>query len=200
MVRDLFRDKEANEFIIATIPSVLAVKESERLLKALRKENIPCKRIIVNQVSLALLWDQININTKVQTLFSERSRSEKSMPPAMLSLGSFDIQRAHSLRLAAKFDKVLLLVRLKAVRMSMLSVNYCSFVCTDHRARHGRCIPQEQVQRPEQSAANDQGRHRPPRSASAEFSDGGLGSQGSACLAVFWWCCLGFSNRRVHSR
>lgn len=57
MVRDLFRDKEANEFIIATIPTVLAVKESERLLKALRKESIPCKRIIVNQVSLALLWD-----------------------------------------------------------------------------------------------------------------------------------------------
>lgn len=49
LVRDLFRDKEANEFIIATIPTVLAVKESARLLKALRKESIPCKRIIVNQ-------------------------------------------------------------------------------------------------------------------------------------------------------
>lgn len=49
-MRDLFRDKEANEFIIATIPTVLAVKESARLLKALRKEDIPCKRIIVNQV------------------------------------------------------------------------------------------------------------------------------------------------------
>lgn len=52
LVRDLFRDKEANEFIIATIPTVLAVKESARLLQVLRKEDIPCKRIIVNQVSV----------------------------------------------------------------------------------------------------------------------------------------------------
>jgi len=51
LVRDLFRDKEANEFIIATIPTVLAVNESARLLQALRKEDIPCKRIIVNQVT-----------------------------------------------------------------------------------------------------------------------------------------------------
>ena len=51
MVRDLFRDKEANEFIIATIPTVMAIKESERLLQVLRKEHIPCNRIIVNQVT-----------------------------------------------------------------------------------------------------------------------------------------------------
>ena len=50
MVRDLFRDKEATEFIIATIPTVLGVAESGRLLQSLRKEEIPCKRIIVNQV------------------------------------------------------------------------------------------------------------------------------------------------------
>ena len=50
MVRDLFRDKEATEFIIATIPTVLGVAESGRLLQSLRKEDIPCKRIIVNQV------------------------------------------------------------------------------------------------------------------------------------------------------
>jgi anion-transporting ArsA/GET3 family ATPase len=50
MVKELFRNKEATEFVIATIPTMLAVNESARLLKALRKENIPCKRIVVNQV------------------------------------------------------------------------------------------------------------------------------------------------------
>ena len=50
MVRDLFRDKEATEFVIATIPTVLGVNESARLIRALRKEGIPCKRIVVNQV------------------------------------------------------------------------------------------------------------------------------------------------------
>ncbi len=50
MVRELFRDQAATEFIIATIPTVLGINESARLLQALRKERIPCKRIIVNQV------------------------------------------------------------------------------------------------------------------------------------------------------
>ena len=49
MVRDLFRDREATEFIIATIPTVLGIRESARLAAALEKEKITCKRIIVNQ-------------------------------------------------------------------------------------------------------------------------------------------------------
>lgn len=49
MVRDLFRDKEQTEFIIATIPTVLGINESRRLLKALREDEIPCNRIIINQ-------------------------------------------------------------------------------------------------------------------------------------------------------
>ena len=50
MVRDLFRDRSQTEFIIATIPTVLGVKESDRLATALAKEHIPCRRIIVNRV------------------------------------------------------------------------------------------------------------------------------------------------------
>ncbi|GFR49978.1 hypothetical protein Agub_g12120 [Astrephomene gubernaculifera] len=50
MVRQLFRDPGQTEFIIATIPTFLGVNESARLLRALRSENIPCKRIVVNQV------------------------------------------------------------------------------------------------------------------------------------------------------
>ncbi|KAL3145706.1 ATPase arsa1 [Trebouxia sp. C0010 RCD-2024] len=50
MVKELFRDKDLTEFIIATIPTVLGINESRRLLQALRKEQIPCRRIIINQV------------------------------------------------------------------------------------------------------------------------------------------------------
>ncbi|PNW69686.1 hypothetical protein CHLRE_24g755097v5, partial [Chlamydomonas reinhardtii] len=50
MVKALFRDKTQTEFIIATIPTYLGVNESSRLLQALRAEQIPCKRIIVNQI------------------------------------------------------------------------------------------------------------------------------------------------------
>ena len=38
------------QFIIATIPTVLGVNESARLIRALRAEQIPCRRIVVNQI------------------------------------------------------------------------------------------------------------------------------------------------------
>ena len=53
-VRELFRNKGQTEFIIATIPTALGVQESNRLAIALAKEQIPCRRIIVNQAGLAL--------------------------------------------------------------------------------------------------------------------------------------------------
>ena len=49
-VKELFHDPDALEFVIATIPTVLGVNESSRLIRALRKEQIPCSRIVVNQV------------------------------------------------------------------------------------------------------------------------------------------------------
>lgn len=49
-VSSLFRDPTSTEFVIATIPTMLAINESVRLAEALRKESIPCHRIVVNQV------------------------------------------------------------------------------------------------------------------------------------------------------
>ncbi|KAF5827661.1 anion-transporting ATPase-domain-containing protein [Dunaliella salina] len=50
LVKNLFRNKETTEFVIATIPTYMAVDESARLLQQLHKDNINCKRIVVNQV------------------------------------------------------------------------------------------------------------------------------------------------------
>ncbi|KAF3433962.1 hypothetical protein FNV43_RR25065 [Rhamnella rubrinervis] len=49
-VRELFRDTDATEFVIVTIPTVMAVCESSRLSASLKKENVPVKRLIVNQI------------------------------------------------------------------------------------------------------------------------------------------------------
>ena len=57
IVQSLFRDSSQTEFIIATIPTFLGVNESGRLLRALRKDGIPCKRLIVNQVGQVLQPD-----------------------------------------------------------------------------------------------------------------------------------------------
>ncbi|XP_004307371.1 PREDICTED: ATPase GET3 [Fragaria vesca subsp. vesca] len=49
-VRELFRDTESTEFVIVTIPTVMAVSESSRLHASLKKESVPVKRLIVNQI------------------------------------------------------------------------------------------------------------------------------------------------------
>lgn len=49
-VRELFRDTSATEFVIVTIPTVMAISESSRLSASLKKEDVPVKRLIVNQV------------------------------------------------------------------------------------------------------------------------------------------------------
>jgi len=50
VVKDLFRDASQTEFVIATIPTVLGVSESARLLASLRAEGVPCRALVVNQV------------------------------------------------------------------------------------------------------------------------------------------------------
>lgn len=49
-VRELFHDTDSTEFVIVTIPTVMAISESSRLSASLKKESVPVKRLIVNQV------------------------------------------------------------------------------------------------------------------------------------------------------
>jgi arsenite-transporting ATPase len=48
--RDMFRNKDTTEFVIVTIPTMMAASESSRLADALRKDSIPVNKIVVNQV------------------------------------------------------------------------------------------------------------------------------------------------------
>lgn len=50
VVRDLFRDAIQTEFIVATIPNMMAIAESRRLIDELRKEKIPIRHVFVNQI------------------------------------------------------------------------------------------------------------------------------------------------------
>ncbi|KAH6804032.1 P-loop containing nucleoside triphosphate hydrolases superfamily protein [Perilla frutescens var. frutescens] len=49
-VRELFRDTNSTEFVIVTIPTVMAISESSRLCTSLKKESVPVKRLVVNQI------------------------------------------------------------------------------------------------------------------------------------------------------
>lgn len=48
--RTLFHDKERSQFIIVTIPTLMAAAESARLAASLRQEGIPLETMVVNQV------------------------------------------------------------------------------------------------------------------------------------------------------
>ena len=49
-VKDLFRNEKTTEFVIVTIPTVLGMSESARLLGELRKESVPVSRVVINQI------------------------------------------------------------------------------------------------------------------------------------------------------
>ena len=41
-VKDLFRDEKTTEFVIVTIPTVLGISESGRLLRSFARSRCPC--------------------------------------------------------------------------------------------------------------------------------------------------------------
>ncbi len=49
-VRAFFQDEKRTEFIIVTIPTIMAINESERLAEELKLQNIAVKNVIVNQI------------------------------------------------------------------------------------------------------------------------------------------------------
>ncbi|KAM0925599.1 hypothetical protein ACQ4PT_004095 [Festuca glaucescens] len=49
-VRDLVQDPQLTEFLIVTIPTVMAITESSRFHASLKKDGVPATRLIVNQV------------------------------------------------------------------------------------------------------------------------------------------------------
>ncbi|MDH5647811.1 MAG: ArsA family ATPase, partial [Candidatus Heimdallarchaeota archaeon] len=50
IVRELFRDQIKTEFMIATIPTIMAINESERLRDQLKLEQIQVRHILINQI------------------------------------------------------------------------------------------------------------------------------------------------------
>lgn len=49
--RALFRNQETTQFVIVTIPTIMAVAESSRLARALKAEHVPVRNLVLNQAS-----------------------------------------------------------------------------------------------------------------------------------------------------
>ena len=48
--REIFRDENKSQFIVVSIPTLMSVSESSRLVSTLRKEKVPVKYILINQL------------------------------------------------------------------------------------------------------------------------------------------------------
>ncbi|XP_056696318.1 ATPase GET3B isoform X2 [Spinacia oleracea] len=83
-VRELFRDTDSTEFVIVTIPTVMAINESARLSASLKKENVPVKRLIVNQILPPSTSDCkfCAMKRKIHVLNSNSKSSNHGMPEA----------------------------------------------------------------------------------------------------------------------
>ncbi|EIE22947.1 ArsAB family transporter: arsenite [Coccomyxa subellipsoidea C-169] len=86
--RALFRNPETTEFVIVTIPTVMAVAESGRLAKALRSESVPVKSILINQV--------LNENATEQFMATRRREQQRALQKLREDpgLGELDIIEA----------------------------------------------------------------------------------------------------------
>jgi arsenite-transporting ATPase len=50
MLEDLFRDEETSEFVVVTIPTMLAVAETASLVDQLREQKVPVRHAVVNKI------------------------------------------------------------------------------------------------------------------------------------------------------
>lgn len=85
-LRDLFRNQDATEFCIVTIPTQLAIAESKRLLAALGEQGVAVRNVVVNQV---ILVSKKMFCLLVPTIFSTVQRLKRD---------SFDICTVHSVQ------------------------------------------------------------------------------------------------------
>ncbi|CAI7824239.1 unnamed protein product [Closterium sp. NIES-53] len=86
MVREIFRDQKATEFIIVTIPTIMAINESARLLKSLEVEGVPVKRLIVNQILPKSNSDCKFCNIKRKLAYRPPNHSLSRHPPSLFIL------------------------------------------------------------------------------------------------------------------
>lgn len=84
----IFRDKERLEFIVATIPTMLALSESARLVKKLREEDVPVKTMVVNQIV------EEHMNSKYLSMKLKEQQSALQMVENSPHLSGLAVMRA----------------------------------------------------------------------------------------------------------
>ena len=107
-VRQLFRNKKTTEFIIVTIPTVLGVSESGRLLQSLREEDVPCTRLVVNQV--------LTVNVDDFKAAAAEAQAEQEALMSTMTSSGMNAEQFQSYAAA----------NARALKAAQAAVNFCS--------------------------------------------------------------------------
>lgn len=118
-VKDLFRNEQTTEFVIVTIPSVLGMSESGRLLKELRKENVPVKRIVINQI---VQVDGVGFKERIDEL----SEKENKLQEAVDAMEDVDASVTEALQ-------EMLTAQKQVQKDSHAAVTFCTVKAKDQR-------------------------------------------------------------------
>jgi hypothetical protein len=84
------------DFIVATIPTMLALSESARLVKKLREENVPVKTIVVNQIVGE------NMSSKYLSMKLKEQQSALKMVANSPNLSGLEVVRSKMLDLEVR--------------------------------------------------------------------------------------------------
>uniref|UniRef100_A0A7R9XZ74 ArsA/GET3 Anion-transporting ATPase-like domain-containing protein n=1 Tax=Micromonas pusilla TaxID=38833 RepID=A0A7R9XZ74_MICPS len=117
-VKDLFRNEKTTEFVIVTIPTVLGISESGRLLSSLEKEKVPTRRLVVNQI-VQVTGEGFGARKE------ELAAKQEALREAIVAAGAVD-------GLAEKLD-ALIAAQGAVTKDAQTAVNFCAVKAKDQR-------------------------------------------------------------------
>lgn len=103
---DLLHDPERTEFVVVTIPTEMAVAETERLVEALKEQDVAVRRVIVNQVLKAdvkdAYWDRLRAGQSVSLREAESLARGGGVRLTKVPFFDTEMRSVYALRVLAK--------------------------------------------------------------------------------------------------
>lgn len=104
-LNDLLHDPEEAEFVVVTIPTELAVVETERLVQALKEDDLAVRRVIVNQVlnedSGQGYWDRMRAEQRKHVKDVEAVAKKEGLTVTPVPYFDTELKSVYALRVLA---------------------------------------------------------------------------------------------------
>ena len=102
---DLLHDPARAEFVAVTIPTEMAVAETERLVEALKEQDVAIRRVVVNQVireqASQAYWDRLRVGQQVALGDVSRAAAEAGVEVTQVPFFDTEMRTVYALRVLA---------------------------------------------------------------------------------------------------